>query len=409
MRKTDVTIIGAGPAGMTAALFLAKKDLPVTLVEKNSHPRDKVCGDCLGGYTLSVLKQIDEALFERFVQFDKKREGFGVHFFGPQQQKVSVKAVNRIDQKINEIALCKRIDFDNFLMEEVRKYTHVEVIEDAGVTNIGQFPDGLMLFKGEKAILKTKLAIIATGSQQSLVYKLNGKRPVRKHIAAGIRTYYKGIRKLDDKGYIELHFLKELAPGYLWIFPLPGDLANVGLGLRSDILAKRRLNIKEMLHGFITSSSYFKERFRDACQVTPFEGFPLALGGSRRSLSGDHYILAGDAGNLIEPLFGEGIGHAMYSGKFAAEHAARCLACNDFSSKFNTLYDRSVYNKLGPTLRFSAQMQKIAGLPWLMEFLFNRVSKDPDLQQLLYSIINGQIPKTRRNGLSLISKLIFNH
>jgi hypothetical protein len=45
----------------------------------------------------------------------------------------------------------------------------------------------------------------------------------------------------------------------------------------------------------------------------------------------------------------------------------------------------------------------------LMEFLFNRVSKDPDLQQLLYSIINGQIPKTRRNGLSLISKLIFNH
>ena len=52
MRESDVTIIGAGPAGMTAAFFLAKNKIPVTLLEKRSFPRDKICGDCIGGFGL---------------------------------------------------------------------------------------------------------------------------------------------------------------------------------------------------------------------------------------------------------------------------------------------------------------------------------------------------------------------
>ena len=59
-----------------------------------------------------------------------------------------------------------------------------------------------------------------------------------KHHAAGVRTYYSGVRGLDPQGFIELIFLKDLVPGYLWVFPLPGGRANVGLGLRSDVVRK---------------------------------------------------------------------------------------------------------------------------------------------------------------------------
>jgi flavin-dependent dehydrogenase len=98
----------------------------------------------------------------------------------------------------------------------------------------------------------------------------------------------------------------------------------------------------------------------------------------------------------------------MYSGKFAAEHALRCLENDNFSAKFNTRYDRMVYDKLGTTLRFSAMMQNIARYPSLMSFLFNRVTNNPDLQELLFNIINGHIPKKRWSGLELITKMIFN-
>ena len=408
MKETDVTIIGAGPAGMTTALFLARSDIPVTLIEKRIFPRDKICGDCLGGYALSVLKQIDDGLFERFLHFDKKRIGAGVHLYGPEHQKVTIEAINMVDQKIREIALCKRTDFDNFLMQEVKNYAQVKVIQDKNVSNISQHPNGLQLYSSSRPFITTKLAIIATGSNQSLVYRLHGNRPSRKHTATGIRTYFEGIKGLNGEEYIELHFLKELAPGYLWIFPLSGNLVNVGLGLRSDVVAKKNLNLKKLLQEYINSTPYFKDRFENARQLASIRSFPLALGGLRRSISGDRYLLAGDAGNLIEPLFGEGIGHAMYSGKFAADHVVQCLARNDFSAKFNKQYDQMVYNKLGTTLRFSAQMQKIAGYPQLMSFLFNRVLRNPGLQQLLFSIINGQTPKTRWNGLELIARVIFN-
>jgi geranylgeranyl reductase family protein len=407
MEETDVTIVGAGPAGLTAALFLAKKNIPVTLIEKDTFPRDKICGDCLGGFVISILRQIDDDLFDRFIRFDKKLVGSGVCLFGPEHQKVTVEATTSVDQKIREVVLCKRIDFDNFLMDEVKKYKQIRILQNTKITNISKHPGGLILYSKDKPLVDSKFTIIATGSIQSLVYHLNGKRLSRKHTVAGIRTYYEGIHDLND-GYIELHFLKDLAPGYLWIFPLGEKQANVGLGLRSDVIAKKNINLNQLLMAYINNDPYFQKRFRNAKQIDSIQGFPLALGGKKRKISGDHYILAGDAANLIEPLFGEGIGQAMYSGKFAADHAIQCLEKGDFSASFNKDYDQMVYNKLGATLRFSAMMQKVARYPGLMSFLFNRVNKNVDLQQLLFSIINGHTPKTRWKGLGLVIKMIFN-
>ena len=408
MKESSVTIIGAGPAGMTAAFFLAKNKIPVTLIEKRSFPRDKICGDCIGGFGLSVLKQMDADLFERFANSKKKLIGSGVHFFGPDHQKVTIKAVNKIGNKMTEVALCRRTDFDNFLYEEIKNHKCIEIIQNKNVTDLHKDEGGVNIISSDEIFLKAKLVILATGSQHTLVHKLNGKRLPRKHMAAGLRVYFENIEGLNPEGYIELHFLKELAPGYLWIFPLTENQANVGLGLRSDILSKRKIDLRQMLKNYIDDNPYFRERFKNARQVSDISGFPLSLGGKNRIISGDHYLLAGDSANLIEPLFGEGIGHAMYSGKFAAEHALRCLENDNFSAKFNTRYDRMVYDKLGTTLRFSAMMQNIARYPSLMSFLFNRVTNNPDLQELLFNIINGHIPKKRWSGLELITKMIFN-
>jgi geranylgeranyl reductase family protein len=410
MREAEVTIIGAGPAGMTAALFLAKNNIPVTLIDKESFPRDKVCGDCLGGYALSVLRQIDVQLFDRFFHYDKKLIGGGVHFFGPDQQKISTEAMNEIDHKMKEVALCRRINFDNFLMEEIRKYNQINVIEGVAVSNLKKDSGGISLYNQlNELLLNTRLVILATGSSQNLVYKLTKVRTPKKHTAAGIRAYFEGITLIEPPGYIELHFLKELIPGYLWIFPLPGNLANVGIGLRSDVIARKNININTLFFECIQNNEYLNERFLNANQISDLQGFPLALSISKKSISGDHFLLSGDAANLIEPLFGEGIGHAMYSGKFAAEQAIKCIEANNFSNTFNNQYDKAVYQKLGSTLRFSKLMHRIAFYPKIINFLFNRISKNAELKLMLTHVINGKIAKSPWNGFIILRKLLIGY
>jgi len=409
MRESDVTIIGAGPAGMTAAFFLAKNKIPVTLLEKRSFPRNKICGDCIGGFGLSVLKQMDAGLFDRFVSSEKKLIGSGVHFFGPEHQKVSIKAVNKIGDKMTEVALCRRLDFDNFLYEEIKKHKYIEIIQNKNVTDLHKDSGGINIICSDETFSKAKLVILATGSQHALVHKLNGIRKSKKQMAAGIRTYFENINGLNPEGYIELHFLKELAPGYLWIFPLPGNQANVGIGLRSDIIAKKRIHLEKLFHQCLQNNRYLKERLISANQLTECQGFPLALGGSTQDLSGDNYLLTGDAANLIEPLFGEGIGHAMYSGKFAAEQAIECINSNNFSAMFIKKYDHSIYQKLGSTLRFSKMMHQIAFYPKMMNFIFNRVSKDEHLRLMLSQLINGNMPKSPKNGIKFLGKLLLGY
>jgi len=407
MSDSKITIVGAGPAGLTAAIFLGKHGYPVTVVEKDHFPRDKICGDCLGGYALSVMSQISDRFFNEFVNCDKKIVCTGVHFFGPQHQKISVPAVTLVKNRIHEVALSKRKDFDALLWQEARQYPSVHFINGIRISKIHRESSRLTLTGDEPGFEhRTDLLILASGSIRNLSRQLTGEKFNKKHYATGIRTYFENVAGWNEDAYIELHFLKDLAPGYLWIFPLPGNITNVGLGLRTDVLSRKGLDLKKTFQEILYEDEYFKNRFKNARQLEVVKGFPLALGGITRSLSGNNYLLAGDAGHLIEPLFGEGIGHAMYSGKFAAEHAIECLEKNNFSASFNKTYDHCVYQKLGTTIKFSKWMNKVAQYPALMKLLFNKVNRNKELKHHLFRIINGKTPKTRFKGIELIGRLI---
>src|SRR5690606_9549152 len=92
--------------------------------------------------------------------------------------------------------------------------------------------------------LRCRLVIAADGANSHFARHVAGLQMEPQHHCAGVRAYYSGVSGLDPQGFIELIFLKELLPGYLWIFPLPDGRANVGLGMRSDAVKKRRLDLK---------------------------------------------------------------------------------------------------------------------------------------------------------------------
>ncbi len=403
MIESDISVIGAGPAGSTAALFLSKSGQSCVLIDREEFPRDKICGDCLGGYVISVLRQLDSDIFNEFLHFQGRSEGRGVHFFGPGQEKLSVPVNYLVDNKIREVSVSKRKDFDNFLLDEARKRKEIKVFSGINLHTFRKEP-GYLIFSDREGneMLKTRLAIIATGSQSKIAMEISGYRTIKRNLAGGLRYYYENIKPAGEPGYIEFHFLKELLPGYLWIFPVNETLVNVGLGQRSDILEKRKTDLKKMLPELIDKYPYLRERFAGANLISGPEGYPLSLGSARRVISGDNFLLAGDAASLIEPFFGEGIGNAMYSGKFAAEQAISCINENDFSALFNRKYDKAVYRKLGNALRMSTLLQNAATHPRLVKRIFRNIDKQSGLQKMLVGIINGDIARNPLLGIKFL-------
>ena len=129
-------------------------------------------------------------------------------------------------------------------------------------------------------------------------------------------------------------------------------------------------------------------RFESATQMDKIQGFGLPMGSKIRKISGERFMLTGDAAALIDPFSGEGIGNAMLSGKKAAEHAMKCFENNDFSATFIAQYDESVYRKIWQELKLSHQMQKLIKYPWIFDFVVNRARRSPSLQKLFTTMFD---------------------
>ena len=174
-----------------------------------------------------------------------------------------------------------------------------------------------------------------------------------------------------------------MLPGYFWIFPLPNGEANVGVGMLSDVARRKKVNLKNELQDIIHNDPIISERFKNATLIGTVDGYGLPLGSKQRVISGERYLLTGDAAFLIDPFTGEGIGNALYSGRIAANQAAKALEANDFSAAALAAYDKEVYRVMGPELRISHRLQKLVKYPWLFNLLVKISIRNKQVKELL--------------------------
>ncbi len=334
----DVIICGAGPAGTTCALALGNSGLKVALIDKSNFPRDKTCGDAIAAYTPKVLNTINPAYGNALKDFAFKMPVNTIRIVTPNKKELDITYAE-------EGFISPRMQFDNFLLELVTKLSNVQLFLHTAIQNIVIDDKGVYLETTNQLKLQASLIIGCDGEQSIVKKKLTATTLDPLHHAAAVRAYFKNVKDIPASTF-ELHFLKDISPGYFWIFPLPDNKANVGLGLLSENVSKQKINLRAKMMRIIETVPYIKERFKDAAMIDDIKGYSLPLGSRKTTISGNRFLLCGDAASLIDPLTGEGIGQAIISGRYAGWHAKKCFEQKNFSASFMQGYNKTVYDKL---------------------------------------------------------------
>lgn len=332
----DVIVVGAGPAGSSAAYHLAKSGVDVLLMDRSSFPRDKACGDAVMPPAVAELHLMGlaEEIEKRFVAAE--RVG------------VWLKGLPGSYHPVGEHAkgyVAPRSAFDALLCEQALRHgavwldqvTALEVRSDASTA----------ILHGSRGIIPVELyaqvIIAADGSGSRLARRLrtsmvakqtggdmNPLTPPQDNRACftAMRGYVRGIETLSDA--LEFYFRGESGTHYYWIFPTGQGRANVGVIASMEQLRVDKTNLTDALSAFLQAPE-LEGRAKQAQFEGQLRAAPLATGLRGTALFGERMLCVGDAAALIDPQSAEGISGALWSGRVAAETVVAALKKNDFS------------------------------------------------------------------------------
>lgn len=365
----------------------------MAILDKAEFPRDKICGDALSLDVINQLSFLSENLVSSFESFSFKIPSSGVRIFSPDHKSIDIPFVQNGIEKCGYI--CKRKDFDNILFQELKRTNQVTIFENCNVKNIAYSENGARI-ETTKGNFEGKMLVGADGAYSIVARRLGKIKVDPKHYCSGLRMYYENVQSNNEKNYIELYFLKDILPGYLWIFPMPDNKANVGIGMLSSVITKKKINLKNTLQKSISENPLLKDRLKNAISVETPQGYSLPLGSKKRTISGEHFILLGDAAGLIDPFTGEGIANAIRSGRVAAEHLIKCFEKNSFTALFNQSYDKEIYRRMWKEFQVSNTLQKLSKHAGLFNFVVKKANQSKKIRQFL---IEGMADVEKKGNL----------
>jgi geranylgeranyl reductase family protein len=374
--KTNICIIGAGPAGVTTSLFLSKMHIAHVIVDAAVFPRDKVCGDGLDLKVMRVLNHLDPTIVENeIINNDNfvKAWGCSIIISKNKRHDLGITATNgKSDYPFFFVS--KRGYFDNYLVNKINP-AYANFLQGTKVKKLIREGQTWKVFAQDEAgeiEIDAKLVVGADGDHSTVLRSLGERKIDRQHYAGALRQYWRGISGIHQNKHLEIYLPKSLPLAYLWIFPLPNGEANVGCGLVSEFIAKKSIDLKKVFQQLITEDPVLAERFKNASPLEKPVGWGLPLASARRKASGDGYLLVGDAAALVCPTTGEGVGPGMMAGYIAAHYIKKAVEQNRYDKSMFVNYDREITRRLESDIKKYNTLRNVS--PKLYNTLINVLS-----------------------------------
>lgn len=361
----DVIVAGAGPAGSTAAMALAQAGRRVLLLDRETFPRDKTCGDAVPAGAIGILYEY--GMQEKIAAAVARGDFYPVtsmRLISPRGYMVHT--AFRFAPGGPYSYVCPRIHFDNVLFQHAvdsgAEFRQAQV-KDAIVEH-GQVVGVTARTDGRTEELRARLVIAADGVTSVIARRLRPPqdKPQKEHRAIALRAYIEDLEEFPQE--IEFYLYNEILPGYAWIFPTGPHTANIGLGMRIDKFEAADEKLEAMLTRFLAFPD-IRRRLQRGGVLRDVATWQLNFGSQRIQHAFDGALLIGDAGGFINPLTGGGIHNALISAQIAAQTADAALTHGDLSRQGLADHDRRCHAALWDNMRRSYNMQR-----WLLRFPF---------------------------------------
>ncbi len=330
----DVIIAGAGPAGSTCARACAMQGLKTLLLDRDEFPRSKPCA---GAVSEQALKHLDFTLPEQVIE--DECFSIRVHF---KHRTVEVHRECRF------AVLVTRKYFDTVLVEKALE-ERVKFLTGEQVVKAQDGQDTVEVMT-KTHTYQAKFLVGADGVHSRVAKALRPSSPSKDEIAFALVSQIpadeREIHCRLDKT-LELYF-GEAPIGYAWLFPHRGYYSAGIVGLASRF-SNPRQRLTDLSHTWQVN-------------LTSIEGHYIPLGGIKRSNAQGRILLVGDAAGFADPLHGEGISHAILSGKLAAQAITDVIRGGKSPSSAVSRYrrdtDRLISKQLRVALRMANQLEK---------------------------------------------------
>ena len=384
---SDILIVGAGPAGVTASLFLTKAKIPHTIIDKVSFPRGKVDGNVYGRKVIDTLNQLDPSYFSELSAQRNLVLGCNeAQIFAPRGGSFRLRFAESglIDHGTTDsmaFFTMNRIQFDAFLVSKLQGKSKLQgesVVYrwNTELVALEKQTDGWRVtlnHAGQHQTLEPKLIIAADGANSSTV-KLLGIRHKEQRYYDFVQGYFKGVTGFEGDRHIEGHFLPEVNPGFCFMAPLADGTVNVGIGKPRYHQQQKKADLHQILQAAIAYHPNLASRFAQSEPVGNVQAWPEVIGSVQRlPLSGNGYLLTGDAAGLCNPLTGFGTGSAMLSGRLAAHSVERAVNQRTLQGAMLSDYDQALYQQLQPEFVASHGLCRVAQMGWV----FNQLTGGP--------------------------------